>query len=149
MQFEYLNKTSRKISEKFFADFVKKGEKVVKEQISQLCPGWKKSDLILTLTLINDKEMTPLHEEWRRKKGPTDVLSFSFVEKASDFPFDGRVGDIVISVDTIARQAVKHKVTFQQELAKMFVHGFLHIFGYDHETDAEEAVMESFAKKIL
>ena len=149
MKLNYLNKTSRKIPKTFFTSFVKNGESVISQRILKLCPGFEVKDLTLSLTLICDDEMTPLHEEWRLKKGPTDVLSFSFVEKPSDFPFDGNVGDIVISVDTIAMQAKKHKCSFQQELAKMFVHGFLHIFGYDHETDREEAEMEKFAKRIL
>ncbi len=149
MQLDYLNKTSRKISKTFFNALVKKAEKIISQRISKLCPGFHSQDLALSLTLIGDQGMTPLHEEWRLKKGPTDVLSFSFVEKPSDFPFDGNVGDIVISVDTIATQAKKHHWSFEQELAKMFVHGFLHIFGYDHETDREEAEMEALAEKIL
>lgn len=148
MRLDYLNKTSRKISKTFFTSLVRKGEKVISQRILKLCPGFDVQDLVLSLTLVHDDEMTPLHEKWRLKKGPTDVLSFSFVEESSDFPFDGTVGDIVISVDTIAAQAKKHGRSFEQEFAKMFVHGFLHIFGYDHETDREEAEMEGLGKEI-
>lgn len=159
MKLEFLNKTDRKISKSFFAKWAKKAEKVVAARIRELCG--KKAQLVLTVTLVNDAEMAPLHEEWRGKKGPTDVLSFSFVEKGIEhknpesFPVFRApenlltVGDIVISLDTIERQAKKHGWKFEQELQKMFVHSFLHIFGYDHETQPEFEEMEFFAGKIL
>lgn len=151
MHLEFLNKTRKTVTVEFFEPLVKKGERVIVSRIQKLC-GRKSKNLVLSLTLVNDKEMAPIHEAWRGKKGPTDVLSFSYVEKSSAFLQNRSVravGDIVISVDMIAKQAKKKKRSFSQELAIMFVHGFLHIFGYDHETDQEEAEMEAEAKKIL
>lgn len=156
MKILYLNKTRKKISKKFFEKLARKGEKVIRKRILTLCG--QMHGLVLSLTIIHDREMALINEEWRGKKGSTDVLSFSFAENFSygqsrgsmkDFIFDGNVGDILISVDMIAVQARKHGVSFGQELSKMFIHSFLHIFGYDHKTVIEEREMEATSLLIL
>lgn len=174
MKILFLNKTRRKISKKFFEWLVLKGERVIYERILSLCG--RTHGLSLSVTLIYDDEMAKINKEWRGKKGPTDVLSFSFLEDFVDQNFrtfvdatDASnvhasrvhniapslrsgvfgVGDILISVDTISAQAKKHGFSFEQELSKMFAHSFLHIFGYNHETVSQEREMECVAAKIL
>lgn len=165
MKILFLNKTRKKIPKKFFERLAFKGERVIRERIFSLCG--RTHGLSLSVTLIHDDEMAKINEEWRGRKGPTDVLSFSFLEDAAGQnyrTFAGSsgvfnvhtsralcfgVGDILISVDTIGAQAKKHGFIFDQELSKMFVHSFLHIFGYDHGTVSEEREMESVVAKIL
>jgi probable rRNA maturation factor len=59
------------------------------------------------------------------------------------------VGEIIISIETAEKQAKDHEHTLENELKKLFVHGLLHIFGYDHGTDQEEDEMEALASDIL
>ena len=83
----------------------------------------------VALVLAGDRLVHRLNREYRGKDEPTDVLSF---------PGDGAegsLGDIVISLDTAARNARGLGRTLPQELDVLALHGFLHVLGHDHETD--------------
>jgi probable rRNA maturation factor len=86
----------------------------------------------LSVLLTDDKEIAVLNRQYRKKNRPTDVLSFP----AGDFTSpDGTapLGDLVISIETAARQAREFGVTFQEEMIRLLIHGLLHLLGYDHE----------------
>lgn len=132
----------------------RRAEKLMSKRILALCPkGARLSMLGLSVFLVSDKEIHRLNREYRGKDKPTDVITFSFVEHGSSMPMVAGelfpVGEIFLSVDTIARQAREKWLSFADELSYMFVHGVLHTFGYDHETDREEREMERMAYKIL
>jgi probable rRNA maturation factor len=83
----------------------------------------------VSLVLAGDRLLRRLNREYRGKDRPTDVLSF---------PGDGGeagLGDVVISVETAGRNARGLGRTLGQELDVLALHGFLHVLGYDHETD--------------
>jgi probable rRNA maturation factor len=83
----------------------------------------------VSLVLSGDRRLRALNARYRGKDQPTDVLSF---------PADGGeagLGDIVISVETAERNARSLGRTLPQELDVLALHGFLHVLGYDHETD--------------
>ena len=83
----------------------------------------------VSLVLSGDRRLRALNARFRGKDKPTDVLSF---------PGDGGeagLGDIVISVETAERNARALGRTLPQELDVLALHGFLHVLGYDHETD--------------
>jgi probable rRNA maturation factor len=83
----------------------------------------------VSLVLTGDRTVHGLNLKYRGKDKPTDVLSFPG-------PGDeGGLGDIVISVETAARNARSLGRTLPQELDLLALHGFLHVLGYDHETD--------------
>lgn len=78
------------------------------------------------------------------------------IEDAEMFPHfntlfgaENLLGEIIISIETAARQAREHKKTLKQELQFLFVHGLLHVFGYDHEKAAERKVMFDLQDEIL
>jgi probable rRNA maturation factor len=83
----------------------------------------------VTLVLAGDGTLRRLNREYRRRDRPTDVLSFT--------GSGGRegLGDIVISVKTAERNARGEGRRLSQELDILALHGFLHLLGYDHETD--------------
>jgi len=98
----------------------------------------------VAVRLISDSEMTRLNETYRKKKGPTDVLSFPATEqkgKAGSLAqqvqkADGRfLGDIAISPNVARRNAMSLGRKLPQELQILILHGLLHLLGYDHETD--------------
>ena len=101
----------------------------------------------VTIALVSDAEIARMNETFRKKKGPTDVLSFpaaarrgprslrhtSNKRKAGEF-----LGDIAIAPATARRYARKHGRTLPAELRVLILHGVLHLMGYDHETDRGE-----------
>lgn len=96
----------------------------------------------------DDATIHPLNRDWRGKDKPTDVLSFSQLEgEAIGDP--NLLGDVVISVETAARQAEERGHAVAHELRVLLVHGLLHLVGYDHEQDDDAVVMEALEKEIL
>jgi probable rRNA maturation factor len=101
----------------------------------------------LTVCLVTDAEIARMNEKFRKKKGPTDVLSFPTVARRR--PVQVRrgsrpvkpgeyLGDIVISPATARRYAKKHERKLLSELQVLILHGVLHLLGYDHEMDRGE-----------
>jgi len=91
----------------------------------------------LSLAFVDDAEIQALNREYRNKDKPTNVLSF---------PDDGPaplLGDIVIALGTVQREAVEKSVTVADHTSHLIIHGFLHLQGYDHETATETAEMEA------
>jgi probable rRNA maturation factor len=87
-----------------------------------------------TLALVTDERIRALNREFRGYDKATDVLSFSSGEEQE--PGSPRyLGDIVISVETASRQARRRGSVLARELELLTLHGFLHLLGYDHETD--------------
>lgn len=95
----------------------------------------------LSILLVDDGRMAELNQQYRRKQGPTNVLSFPM--PAEDSPPEQIIlGDIVISTDTAMREARERAITCHQRISRLIIHGFVHLLGYDHEiSDAEAAIM--------
>ncbi len=92
----------------------------------------------IDLTLCYNNTIQQYNKEYRQKDKATDVLSFP-VE--NDFILDSNLmplGSIVISVDFVLQKAREYKHSEASEMALLFIHGLLHLLGYDHETDAGE-----------
>ena len=106
-------------------------------------------DSDLSITLVNEDEITKLHVKWMDLPGPTDVLSFPMDElkpfSASDGP--GIVGDIVICPQFAEKQAVNHSLA--DEIYLLTVHGVLHLLGFDHAEPEEHKVMFALQDKTL
>lgn len=97
----------------------------------------KRKPASLCLSLINEQEMTKLNKRFFGRNKPTDVLSFE----------DG--DEIIICLSVAKQQAKLDKKTINDELALLFVHGCLHIAGYDHNTEKNASKMADLQKKIL
>ena len=102
-------------------------------------------DGVLNVVFVNDAHIHSLNKEYRKIDKPTDVLSFNYQDEVGG----ELVGEVYISVETAERQAKEYKHTLSDELHKLFVHGFLHIHGYDHENDEDYAVMSALEEKVL
>ena len=89
----------------------------------------------VTVALVTDGRIRMLNRDFRGLDKPTDVLSFRSTRKGGS---SGYLGDIVISVETASRQARRRRSTLRRELEVLTLHGFLHLLGYDHETDEGE-----------
>jgi len=119
----------------------------------------------LGLSVVGDAEIAELNSDWRGKAGPTDVLAFAAqddgLEDAPAMPMPSwdddddsdaeplELGDIVISLETAARQAPEHDHSLEQELLFLASHGLLHLLGWDHPDDASLAAMLARQEQLL
>ncbi len=105
-------------------------------------------DAELSIALVDDATISDLNRRYRSKAGPTDVLSFSQLEGEHVELAGNLLGDVVISLETAARQArVAHR-GLDSEVAKLLVHGILHLIGHDHERDDEARVMQQLERRL-
>ncbi|MBI5504104.1 MAG: rRNA maturation RNase YbeY [Deltaproteobacteria bacterium] len=102
----------------------------------------------VVVVLVGDERIRELNRQWRGKDQPTDVLSFSLLEGESMAGGSDLLGDIVVSVETLRRQAREGNWSDQEELARLLLHGLLHLLGYDHEREADESVMKAQESRL-
>ena len=106
----------------------------------------------VSLVICGDGAIQRLNRRWRRKDRPTDVLSFPLLEGPLLAQPKGQplaLGDVVISVPTARRQAAAAGKTLKTELALLWVHGLLHLLGYDHVMKSGEKRMFALQTRIL
>jgi len=84
-----------------------------------------------TIAFVSDKSIRKLNQQFRNVDKATDVLSFPADELDN-------LGDVAVSVETAARQAQENRLSFDNEIAQLILHGLLHLSGYDHESDNGE-----------
>lgn len=103
----------------------------------------------VSLVFADDEMIREVNAEWRNKDKPTNVLSFpAFPLTPGKMP-GPMLGDIIIARETVEREAIELEKSFEDHLTHLMVHGFLHLFGYDHiETDDAEE-MEALETRIL
>jgi probable rRNA maturation factor len=110
--------------------------------LKKVCEGLQLPPAEVTVCFITEAAITRLNENFRHKRGPTDVLSFPSHRqrshkhgKMSPRQTPPYLGDIAISPATARRNAAKYGRTLPAELRILLLHGVLHLLGYDHETD--------------
>ena len=91
-----------------------------------------KSDTEIGLILTNDKGIGALNKKYRGQNKVTDVLSFN-IENFTKNKNNLMLGDIYINLDQAKRQATIYNVKLQTEIANLFIHGLLHLMGFDHD----------------
>jgi probable rRNA maturation factor len=101
----------------------------------------------VSVILTSDRAIATLNGQWRGRNAPTNVLSFPAPAPARGVP--RHLGDIVIAFETAAREARMSHKSFHHHLAHLALHGFLHLLGYDHESDREADDMERRERRIL
>ena len=101
----------------------------------------------MSVLLTDDAAIRALNREWRGIDKPTNVLSFPAAQSRPARKF---LGDIVIAYETLERaNATTRQRDFLHHLAHLTVHGFLHLIGYDHQTDSQAEEMEGLESKIM
>ncbi len=112
--------------------------------------GTETSDAELAVMLTDDAGIRTLNKNFRGIDKPTNVLSFPAPEmdgSADRAPHP--LGDIAIAYETVRREADDEHKPFADHLSHLAVHGFLHLVGYDHETDGDADEMEALETDIL
>ena len=100
-----------------------------------------------TLLITDNKEIQDLNKRFRKQDRTTDVLSFPLIK--NEQRNKRYLGDIVISHQKAKHQATNEKKSIEYELLLLFIHGYLHLLGYDHKTQKQEKLMFSLQNKIL
>ena len=113
-----------------------------------------KFDPIISVSLVDNEFIHKMNKEYRGIDRPTDVISFAFLDnedRVSLYKSKEPVvlGDIYISIDKAKEQAVEYQHSLERELSFLFVHGLLHLLGYDHMNEEDEKVMFKLQDEIL
>jgi probable rRNA maturation factor len=106
----------------------------------------------LAIMLTNDSGIRTLNSNWRGIDKPTNVLSFPALQPTgAGRPDDAprMLGDIAIAYETMRKEADDEQKPFDHHLSHLAVHGFLHLIGYDHESDEQAEAMEALETEIL
>lgn len=140
---DFYNRTGTHISPKIFIELLKKAKALL---IKGKIPISSRGKLLIELALVGNKEIIALNCRYHDKNRPTDVISLSYFSKKMVDPF---VGEIFICLPYAKKQARTIGQSLSEELRFLFIHGLLHLFGYDHKKPKEEAEMKKLTYKIL
>jgi probable rRNA maturation factor len=164
MEITVFNKQSAKISSADLKKMAKKLSFAVINNLEANKPLWIKSSMLvalkqracLNLIIVSKAEIKKLNKNWLGKNKVTDVLSFPLfdwrnlkIEKISGQAQLHELGEIFIAYEKACEQAKEYKHSVNRELAFLFVHGMLHIFGFDHNDKASEKDMFGRQREIL
>lgn len=109
--------------------------------------GGRKEDAELTVRVVSEDEIHALNRDYRHVDRPTNILSFPFeCPPEVSLPL---IGDLVICMSVLRREALEQHKTLDEHFAHLVVHGCLHLIGYDHIESADAAVMEPLEVKAL
>jgi probable rRNA maturation factor len=123
-------------------------EQTVRDAIAAAAAALSTADGEVSILLTDDKAIRVLNRDWRGIDKPTNVLSFPAVKMKADAGAKF-LGDIVIAYETLKRECDDEDRIFLHHLAHLAAHGFLHLIGYDHQTDKDADVMEGLESKIM
>lgn len=107
---------------------------------------------LIDVAIVDNKSIQEINRDYRNKDCPTDVISFAFLDdKKEIFNTDcpNSLGQIIISYERANEQASAYKHTLMREMSFLFVHGLLHLLGYDHMKKCDELIMFSIQNEIL
>jgi probable rRNA maturation factor len=123
-----------------------KAKATVRRAVARAASMLSTSPSELAIVLTNDSAVRSLNRLWRGIDAATNVLSFPNKAVRGD---PSHIGDIVLAYETVAREARADRKPLTHHLAHLAVHGFLHLVGYDHESDEEAEAMEQIERRVL
>lgn len=141
---EIYDLTRNKLLKKYFKD-------IKKYYLKTLETLELKDDFDASLIIVGKRKIRTINRDYRNKDKETDVISFANID-SNDYDFlDERInlGDIFINVDRVYSQAKKYEHSEKREFIFLFVHGLLHLLGYDHMEKNDEEIMFKLQDKIV
>ena len=140
IKFEVNQQSGKKISIKLIQGWTKKIEKNIK----------LKKNLEISFGVVGASTMKNLNKSYRKKYKVTNVLSFREGDSKVKLPSNNNyLGEIIICYPQAVKEAKQARQPINQYLESLFLHGFLHLLGYDHKSRKDAKVMEKLEKKIL
>lgn len=146
LKLEYYNDTIIPISGRIFEKILK----LINDEYKEIFPKEfdKRKRHFITLTIVDDEIIQTINKEQRGLDKPTDVISLSYLGD-EEFPEQDMIGEIFISFETAQKQAEENSMEVLDELKFLFVHGVLHILGYEHKTEHDFQIMMKLTNQIL
>ena len=112
-----------------------------------------KENYIIDVTIVNNEEIHKINREYRDVDRPTDVISFAFLDDKNEIlqgeNLPRSLGQIIISYEKAEAQAIEYGHSINREMSFLFVHGLLHLLGYDHMKKEDEEKMFKLQDEIL
>ncbi|MBN1778794.1 MAG: rRNA maturation RNase YbeY [Candidatus Buchananbacteria bacterium] len=142
IELEINQSTGSRLPTSFFESWIKKVSKVV----------GLRGNFKVSVAIIGEAEMKKINYQSRGKKKATNVLSFAEIDlKNTKFVQvdNGYLGEVLICYPIAVKQAKVASMPIKAEVARLFVHGLLHLLGYDHIKDKQAAVMEAIEDKVF
>ncbi len=137
MQFYVVNNTKWRVSEVFLKWLLAHISKDLTKNVAKNAKHRKALKKQVGIVFVDKKAMRKLNKQYRQKDKVTDVLSFAGGGEVVDD--DAFLGDIVLCVDQVKKQAGEHDLHVSEELSYLLLHGLLHLLGYDHEENEVQA----------
>jgi len=133
------------------SEYIKIAQEVLNECFLE--EAMQSKNLYVNVIFTNSENIKKINNEYRNIDNETDVLSFPMFEKEDLKKIKGDfldvLGDIVISIEKVEKQAEEYNHSFERELAYMLVHAFYHLIGYDHENELGKKEMREKEERIL
>ena len=114
------------------------------------------SKFYISITLTTPENIKKINKKYRNIDKETDVLSFPMFEKndiyrilENEMEYEDVLGDMIISIDRVKKQAIEYNHSFERELAYMVVHSFYHLMGEDHMIEEEKIIMRAKEENVL
>lgn len=146
LKLEYYNDTYVPLSGHIFEEILE----LINNDFKEIFPKEfdKRKTHFITFTLVDDDIIQTINKEQRGIDKPTDVISLSYLGD-EEFPEQDMIGEIFISYQTAEKQADENAMNLLDELKFLFVHGVLHILGYEHKTEKDFQTMMKLTNEIL
>ena len=108
---------------------------------------FEKKKILFSLSLSDNQKIQKLNKKFRKKNKPTDVLSFPLNDKVNNNKF--HLGDIIISYNYMNQPKNISNLNFKNKVVKIFIHGFLHLLGFDHKKNSDFNKMQREENKLF
>jgi len=143
---EFYNETKEPISGRIFENLLN----TINDDFKEIFPKKlnNRKQYFISCTIVDDKLIKKINKQYRGKEQSTDVVSLGYLEK-EPFPGNDMAGEIFISFPTAKKQAKDLGHATIIEIAFLFVHGILHILGYEHKEEKDFQLMMNLTNQIL
>ena len=119
-------------------------KKKLHQILSEITQALNVSNSDVALYITNNQEIAVLNQEYRQINKPTDILSWSYFEQDPQY-----LGELALSWEQSKKQARQNGWRIETEVIRLLAHGCVHLLGYDHQTEEEEATMLALEKNVL
>ena len=125
-------------------------QKKIRRKAQAILNALDNPEVELSIVLVDDSEIAALNQRYLNRSGPTNVIAFPMREGEFSDLSPLLLGDVVISTETAGQEALDAGISVETRLDQLLVHGILHLFGFDHESDPHDAaLMEAKAAELL
>jgi len=124
--------------------------KKIKQTVQVILDALDCPDGEISILIVDDPRIEELNQQYLNRQGPTNVIAFAMREGEFADLSPHLLGDVVISMDTAAKEAQIAATSMERRFNELLVHGVLHLMGFDHETSEDDArVMEDKSREVL